>query len=194
MSQDSGKPGELRQGLRLRRAEAADCTVLAAIYNESVLARGSSFDLEPKAADDFTALLAGYQPGEEIWLLEDADGADPELPGLRPAVLGFAKIERYSPRLGYRHTAETAVYLWRRLARRGYGSMLKRALIERCRELGYHHLVAKVVADNTASIEYNRRFGYEVVGTQREVGFVDGQWRDVTIMQLLLQASGPNPA
>jgi phosphinothricin acetyltransferase len=71
--------------------------------------------------------------------------------------------------------------------------MLKRALLDRARAWGYHHLVAKIVADNVASLEYNRRFGYTVVGTQREVGYIDGAWRDVTIMQLILAGVPEQP-
>jgi len=32
----------------------------------------------------------------------------------------------------------------------------------------------------------HEKFGFTVVGTQREVGFVDETWVDVTIMQCLL--------
>jgi len=63
---------------------------------------------------------------------------------------------------------------------------MKKWIIEKCKELGYHHLVAKIFASNKASIEYNRKLGYEIVGTQNKIGFVDGEWQDVTIMQLLI--------
>ena len=68
----------------------------------------------------------------------------------------------------------------------GLGTRMKLSLIDKCREFGYHHLVAKIFSTNKASIEYNRKLGYEVVGTQREVGNIDGKWLDVTIMQLIL--------
>jgi phosphinothricin acetyltransferase len=64
--------------------------------------------------------------------------------------------------------------------------MIKKWLIDKCRELNYHHMVAKIFSVNEASIAYNRKLGYELVGTQREIGFVDGAWQDVTIMQLIL--------
>ena len=100
-------------------------------------------------------------------------------------------IKRYSPRPGYRYCCETSVYLRRSQRRRGHGTRIKTALIERCREYGYHHLLARVWADNTASIEYNRRFGYEIVGIQREVGYKDGRWVDIAILQLVLEGGGP---
>ena len=102
------------------------------------------------------------------------------------AVIGWGVYKGYSPRAGYRFAGETATYLRREHTGQGYGTRLKTALIGRCREAGYHHLVAKVFADNTASIAYNLRLGYEIVGTQREIGFRAGQWVDVIILQLLL--------
>ena len=47
-------------------------------------------------------------------------------------------------------------------------------------------MVAKIYAKNEASIEYNRKLGYEIVGTQKEIGYVGGEWLDVTIMQLII--------
>ena len=75
--------------------------------------------------------------------------------------------------------------------RRGYGSRLKRVVIERCRAYGYHHIIARIFADNAASIEYNLRFGYEVVGIQREIGFKNGHWQDVAVLQLVLDDVPP---
>ncbi|MEM7354095.1 MAG: GNAT family N-acetyltransferase, partial [Acidobacteriota bacterium] len=68
----------------------------------------------------------------------------------------------------------------------GHGFRIKQALITRARELGYHHLVARMMATNRGSIELNKRLGYELVGVQREIGFRNGEWCDATIMQLVL--------
>ena len=68
---------------------------------------------------------------------------------------------------------------------------MKKLLIEVCKELKYHTLVAKIWASNTASIEYNRKQGYEIVGTQKEVGYLNGKWVDVTSMQLVLKDVPP---
>ena len=55
-----------------------------------------------------------------------------------------------------------------------------------CKDLNYRHLVAKILGDNQSSIAYNQRLGYTIVGTQKEVGFRDGKWQDVVIMQYLI--------
>ena len=166
--------------LTIREATSADAAAIAEIYNQSVAAGDATFDQVPKSAGDVRRQLAGFHRREALLVLED--GAE---------ILGWGIIQRYSDRAGYRFTCETGVYLRRRLTGRGLGTRIKRALIERCRRYGYHHLVAKVVAENAASLAYNRKLGFEVVGTQREVGYQGGRWRDVVILELVLDDVPP---
>ena len=102
------------------------------------------------------------------------------------------RIKGYGTGPVYRHCCETSVFLRRSEIRKGYGSRLKHALIDRCKAYGYHHLVARIWASNTGSIEYNRRFGYEVVGIQKKIGYMNGQWQDIALMQLVLDDVPPH--
>ena len=167
--------------LRLRDSTEADAAVIAEIYNESVVAGDATMDENPKSTSDIQRLFAGFNSRETILVLENSE-----------EVLGWGIIKRYSDRPGYRLTCETAVYLRRSRIGLGLGSTIKRALIERCRSLGYHHLVAKIFADNTRSIEYNQKFGYQLVGVQKEVGTRNGEWVDIAILQLLLKEEAHN--
>jgi phosphinothricin acetyltransferase len=152
---------------------------VADIYNVWVR-QGGTMDTVEKTADDFRTLVDGFSKREAILVAEQ--GLD---------ILGWGIIKHYSDRPGYRVCCETSVYLRPDCLRKGYGSALKRVLLKRCRDYGYHHLLARIWADNEASIEYNKRFGYETVGIQREVGHRDGKWRDVCIMQLVLEDVPP---
>ena len=164
----------------IRDATAADAAAIAAIYNQAVAARDATMDTEPKSVAEMEQLLAGLG-AREAWLVLELDGV----------VAGFGRVMAYSKRAGYAVACETAVYLEHSCLRRGLGTQLKRAVIERAEQLGYHHLVAKVLSRNTASIAYNIKLGYELVGVQREVGELGCGWEDVTIMQLLLPRLQP---
>lgn len=164
----------------VRAAQPADAEAIAAIYNATVDAGDASMDEAHRAAADVRRRLAELGRREAVLVLEEW------APGAAARVVGWGTLERYSPRAGYRFAAETAVYLRRNRVRRGLGTRVKRALIERARELGVHHLVAKVLSANRASVEYNLRLGYEIVGVQREIGWRNGQRLDVTILQLVL--------
>ncbi len=161
--------------LSFRDATGDDAPVIAEIYNASVAAGGETMDQESKSVADIRRQIASFGPRETILILEQGR-----------EILGWGVIKKYSDRLGYRFCCETAVYLRRGLTRRGLGTRIKLALIERCRRYGYHHLVARIQAVNVASIEYNKKLGYEVVGIQREIGFAGGRWQDVAILQLVL--------
>ncbi len=163
------------QNSKIRKGTLNDCEVITSINNEHILAGGSSMVTSTRSVEYFEQMMTNFNDRELIECLE-IDGK----------VVGFGLIKRYSDREGYKTTCETAIYLRPNKMRMGLGTKMKRSLIERCKELGYHHLVAKIFSNNTASIEYNRKLGYELVGVQKEVGKINDKWVDVTIMQLIL--------
>jgi len=158
-----------------------DAVAIAQIYNESIAAGDCALVERLQTPTDILEWMASFNEREAILVLEEDN-----------CILGWGIIKRYSEREGYRYTCETSVYLRRGRRGRGYGTMIKQALIERCRQYGYHHLVAKLFADNEASLKYNQKFGYELVGVQKEIGYKNGKWVDVAILQLLLPDESSN--
>ena len=175
-------PPRANQGLNVREGGSEDCAAVAEIYNFAIEEGRSSFDTVLKTAADIQSWLDGFN-GREVILVLERDRH----------IVGWGIIKRYSDRAAYRVCCETAVYLRPEERRKGYGTFLKKAMIARCRHLGYHHLVAKIAAVNVQSIEFNKKLGYEVVGRQREIGFMNGHWHDVVIMQLILDDVMPGP-
>jgi phosphinothricin acetyltransferase len=51
---------------------------------------------------------------------------------------------------------------------------------------GFHTVLARIVGGHEASIALHEAVGFEVVGTEREVGRKFGRWLDVMVMQRLL--------
>jgi L-amino acid N-acyltransferase YncA len=154
----------------------ADTPAVASIYNEYIQRGNATMDEQLKTAPDIQQWLDKFNNRERLYVLKQSE-----------TVIGWGIIKRYSDREGYRFACETAVYLTESEIGKGYGSYIKRFLIDRCRELEYHHLVAKIFATNTGSIEYNRKLGYEIVGRQKEIGFKNGQWMDIVIMQYIIK-------
>ncbi len=62
---------------------------------------------------------------------------------------------------------------------------------EHCRDCGIHHAVAKVIADNSRSMAFHQRFGYELVGIQKAIGHMNGKWTDVAILQKIFADERP---
>jgi L-amino acid N-acyltransferase YncA len=109
--------------------------------------------------------------------------------GLDDQVQGWGIVKRYSDRPGYHVACETSVYVDEEHQGQGVGAAIQSELLRRAKTLGYRHIVAKILAVNTESIAFHRRFGFEDAGLQRRIGLIDGVWQDVAIMQHLIDAN-----
>ncbi|MFK7908851.1 MAG: N-acetyltransferase family protein [Chitinophagales bacterium] len=166
--------------MTIRDFQLPDAQAVAEIYNQHTMSYTATMDAVIRTTEDIEGWYHKF--GErELMKVGEVDGE----------IVGWGVIKKYSDRVGYRTSCETAVYFKNSATGKGYGTQMKKVLIEVCKELKYRHLVAKIWAANTASIEYNRKQGYEIVGTQKEVGYLNGKWIDVTIMQLVLRDVPP---
>ena len=162
--------------LKISLVKEGDYKVIANIYNEYIQGGGATMDEVLKTPKDIAEWVNHFNDRERLFVLQKKD-----------RVIGWGIIKKYSDRTGYRTTCETAVYLTAAETGKGYGTFLKKYLMQVCKDLDYRHLVAKILGGNQASIAYNERLGYTVVGTQKDVGFRDGEWQDVVIMQYLFK-------
>ena len=69
---------------------------------------------------------------------------------------------------------------------RGVGRLLLEEVLRLASAHGFHSVIARITGDNQASIALHAACGFEIVGTEREVGRKFGQWLDVVEMQRML--------
>ena len=69
---------------------------------------------------------------------------------------------------------------------RGIGRPLLDELVRLAAAHGFHSVIARIIGGNDASIALHAACGFEVVGTEREVGRKFGRWLDVVVMQRML--------
>ena len=162
----------------VRKYLNSDFQAIADIYNQAIVKGGITFDNRRFTAEDIESIVAKFDERQTM-LVATQDNL----------VVGWGIIKQYSDRPGYDVCCETSIYLSFDHIGKGYGSILQTALLEKVAEFGYHHVVAKIVASNQGSIQFHQRFGFEMVGIQKEVGFLRGIWYDVAIMQLIVPYS-----
>jgi phosphinothricin acetyltransferase len=68
----------------------------------------------------------------------------------------------------------------------GIGRVLLDELVRLGVAHGFHSMIARIVGGHEASIALHVRCGFEIVGTEREVGRKLGRWLDVVLMQRML--------
>ena len=101
-------------------------------------------------------------------------------------VLGFASLSPYRPRPAYAPDGRGLGLRGTRPARRGVGKLLLADLVDLARNHGFHSVIARIVGGHDASIALHRACGFEIIGSEREVGRKFGRWLDVTLMQRML--------
>lgn len=161
--------------IKIRNYSTPDCQAIAEIYNEAVMQGGITMDCEPYSAKQIKDLVDKFDQRETLLIAEKNDD-----------VAGWGIIKKYSDRPGYNVCCETSIYLKFSETQKGYGHTLQTALLRQVKAFNYHHVVAKILAANHGSIKFHQKFGFELVGIQKEIGFYQGQWHDVAIMQLLI--------
>lgn len=159
----------------LRPATAADAAATAAIYNAEVTGSRVTFDLVTRTVEEQAEWLDARSGALEV-VVAEIDGV----------VAGYASLSAYRERAGYRTTVEDSVYVHADHRGAGVGRALLDEIVDVARERGFHSVIARIVADHTASIRLHAAVGFQHVGVEREVGRKFGRWLDVAIMQILL--------
>ena len=159
----------------IRRAASSDVDAMTVIYNEAILTTTATFDLEPKTTDDRMRWFKSHDDRHPILVAV-----------VNEQVVGWASLSVWSPRAAYNDTAETSTYVKQEHRGMGIGRKLKQAIIDEATQLGFHTLIAGVAEGSEASLYLNESFGFEKVGTFREVGRKFGKLLDVTYLQKML--------
>jgi L-amino acid N-acyltransferase YncA len=102
-------------------------------------------------------------------------------------VVGWASWTGYDdPADYYAGVVECAVYVKRGERRHGVGAALLEGLADEAPKFGVHKLIAKIFTTNEASVALFRRCGFRDVGTHLRHGMLDGEWKDVLVMERCL--------
>ena len=162
--------------VNIRPATRADLEALTGIYNEAILTTTATFDLEPRTLAERQQWFDDHDERHPILVAEVGE-----------QVVGWASLSIWNRRAAYVDTAETSMYVKEEYRGQGIGRQLKQAIIEEARRLEFHTLIAGVAEGSDASLHLNRSFGFELVGTFKEVGYKFGKLLDVTYLQLMLK-------
>ena len=158
--------------LAARPATPADAERIAQIYNEGIEDRVGTFETAPRSANDVRAWFDGRHP---IVVVED-DGQ----------TVAFASTSAYRSRECYAGIAEFSVYVARNGRGKGAGRVAMRALIDAVKPAGIWKLVSRIFIENTASRRLMASMGFREVGIYEKHARLDGQWRDVVIVERLI--------
>lgn len=148
------------------------------IYNDAILNTTALYDYKPWTMETMriwfeTKRLHNFP----VIGVVDEDGR----------LMGFGSYGQFRIRPAYKYTIENSLYVHRDFRGRGLGKILLAEIIEHAKDQQFHCIIGVIDAENEISIGLHESFGFEHVGTFKQVGYKFGKWLDATFMQLTLQ-------
>jgi phosphinothricin acetyltransferase len=147
---------------------ADDWADVARIYAEGIATRLATFETNVPAWDEWDR---AHLPGHRMVA---RDGG---------RVVGWAALAPVSSRCVYAGVAEVSVYVAADARGRGIGTALLGALVESSEAGGLWTLEAGILPENEASVRMHERCGFRVVGRRERLGRMQGEWRDVLLLE-----------
>ena len=158
--------------IKIRKATSKDIPAITEIYNEAILTTDATFDIEPKSIEEQTDWFNAHGAKNPIFVAE-TDGK----------VCGWASLSQWSTRCAYSDTAEISLYIKETCRKQGIGKRLMAVILAEGEKIGLHSILSRITGENTVSIYLHEQFGFEHIGTMREVGKKFGRLLDVCMMQ-----------
>lgn len=155
----------------VRRAAPGDAAAVARIYNEGIEDRVATFETRLRTPDEMEQRIA----------------REPMIVAVRSgAVVGFASWVPYNEREAYAGIGEYTVYVARGARGGRIGSALVERLIADAEAAGMWKLMSRILIGNAASMALAHRHGFRDVGLHLRHSRLDGEWRDVLVVERLL--------
>lgn len=152
-----------------------DLPAIVRIYNHYVEHDVVTFDLAPVTVEGRRAWMRAFDDENPCFVCE-----------VQREVAGYAFYTPFRPRLAYGRSKEVTVYVAPERHGEGIGTALYGALIAHARARGVHALLGVLGGDNPASAALHRKFGFELVGHLKEVGFKFGAYVDTYYYEKVL--------
>jgi phosphinothricin acetyltransferase len=159
----------------IRKMRVEDWDSVRAIYQQGIATRLATFetDVPPWNVWDqnhlSTCRLVAVENGE---------------------VIGWAALSPISGRCAYAGVAAVSVYVADHAKGRGVGKALLNALVEASEAEGIWTLEAGIFPENQVSITLHKACGFREVGTRKQIGQLDGIWRDTLLLERRSKTTG----
>ncbi|MBB3113070.1 phosphinothricin acetyltransferase [Paenibacillus phyllosphaerae] len=161
--------------LTVRMANAQDLQTILDIYNQGIEDRIATLEMDTKDLEYMTTWFSNHGDRYSVLVAEHND-----------SIIGWAALNRYSPRAAYDGVADLSIYIERAHRGKGIGQRLLRELEETAERNGFYKIVLFTFSYNGLGQGLYRKQGYREVGVFQKQGILDGEFVDVMAMEKLI--------
>jgi L-amino acid N-acyltransferase YncA len=143
---------------------------VATVYGEGISTGNATFETEVPTWDAWDSF---HLPEHRLVAVCDGE------------VVGWAAVSPVSDRCVYGGVVENSIYVAATARGRGHG-LGQRLLEERIASTeaaGIWTIQTGIFPENQGSIRLHERVGFEVVGRRKRLGKLNGEWRDVLLLE-----------
>lgn len=162
--------------IKIRSYQINDAKAILEIINYNILNSTALYDYNPRSLENQVAIFN--------------DKLDKSFPIIvateNEVVVGFGYYSEFRFREAYKFTVEHSVYAHPNHIGKGIGKYLIQELIRLAKAQNLHTMIGVIDAENQSSIDFHKKFGFEIVGTIKDSGFKFDRWLHSVFMQKML--------
>ena len=171
-------PCSLAFPYHIRFAQTDDIAEILAIYNAEILTGTANWNDQALSLTHYQQHFESLQQQHfPMIVVEDQQNHK---------IVGYAYYAAFRSIRGFWQTVEHSIFIDSKYTRQGLGKALMQQLIHLATQQQMHIIVAAIDSENHGSIKLHQQLGFVQTGYMPQVGQKFGQWRDLVLMQLML--------
>ncbi|WP_298392305.1 GNAT family N-acetyltransferase [Flavobacterium sp.] len=162
--------------INIRPYQIDDTAAILEIINYNILNSTALYDYQPRSLENQIAIFEDkLQKGFPIIVAIENE-----------IVVGFGYYSEFRFREAYKFTVEHSVYAHPNHIGKGIGKLILANLIDLAKAQQLHTMIGVIDAENQSSIDFHKKFGFEIVGTIKDSGFKFDRWLHSVFVQKML--------
>ena len=162
--------------IKIRSYQIEDTQAILEIVNYNILNSTALYDYLPRTLENQIAIFDDKLKKRFPIIVATEN----------ETVVGFGYYSEFRFREAYKFTVEHSVYAHPNHIGKGIGKLILENLILLAKAQNLHTMIGVIDAENQSSIEFHKKFGFEIAGTIKESGFKFNRWLHSVFMQKML--------
>jgi phosphinothricin acetyltransferase len=162
--------------IKIRPYQIEDTQAILEIINYNILNSTALYDYEARTLENQIAIFDDkLKKGFPIIVATENE-----------IVVGFGYYSEFRFREAYKFTVEHSVYAHPNHIGKGIGKLILENLIDLAKAQNLHTMIGVIDSENQGSIDFHKKFGFEIAGTIKDSGFKFERWLHSVFVQKML--------